>query len=196
MGLRELSDAELLAAVADRDPDGISVLFDRYGGLAFGVALKVLADRGAAEDVVQEAFLSIWRQAGSFDTLKGSARTWLLTVVRNRAVDRLRASRNRLEKDRTIEGMENQLGVPGVWAEVSAGLDRDSIRGALGALPAEQREVIELAYFSGLTHVEIADQLEIPLGTIKGRMRIGLRKLRALLEPYEVAGSVDLAESW
>ena len=196
MGVREVTDEELLTAVADRDPDGVAVLFDRYGGIAFGMALKVLTDRGAAEDVVQEAFLSIWKQAASYDTSRGSARTWLLTVVRNRAVDRLRSSRSRVSRDQPIEGMENELGVPDVWAEVSVNLDRESIQSALAELQGEQRQVIELAYFSGLTHVEIADKLAVPLGTVKGRMRIGLRKMRALLDPGELAGRRDLAESW
>jgi RNA polymerase sigma-70 factor (ECF subfamily) len=196
MGPRELTDEELLAAIAHRDPDGVSLLFDRYGGLAFAVALKVLTDRGAAEDVVQEAFLSIWKQAASYDTGRGPARTWLLTVVRNRAVDRLRSSRSRLAMDRPIEGMENRLGVPDAWAEVSVNLERESIQDALGELPGNQREVIEMAYFSGLTHVEIADRLAIPLGTVKGRMRIGLRKLRALLDAGQLTGRQDIAESW
>ena len=196
MGLRELSDEELLVAVADRDPDGVAVLFDRYGGIAFALALKVLSDRGAAEDVVQEAFLSIWKQAASFDTSRGSARTWLLTIVRNRAVDRLRSGRSRVALDRPLEGMENILGVPDVWSEVSDNLDRESIKGALNGLPGEQRTVIELAYFKGLTHVEIADKLAVPLGTVKGRMRIGLRKMRALLDPGEMTGGCEVAESW
>ena len=146
--------------------------------------------------MVQEAFLSIWKQAASFDTSRGSARTWLLTVVRNRAVDRLRSSRSRLSLNRPIEGMENVLGVPDAWSEVSVNLDRESIQSALAELQGEQRQVIELAYFSGLTHVEIADKLAVPLGTVKGRMRIGLRRMRALLDPAEPAGRRDLAESW
>jgi RNA polymerase sigma-70 factor (ECF subfamily) len=196
MGLRELSDEELLAAIAERDQDSVAVLFDRYGGLAFALALRVLSDHGTAEDVVQESFLSIWRQAASYDTSRGTARTWLLTVVRNRAVDRLRSNRIRVAMDRPIEGMDNSLGVSDVWAEVSVKIDREAIRESLSNLPAEQQEVIELAYFGGLTHVEIAERLSLPLGTVKGRMRIALRKLHSLLDPSEFeARSTHLAES-
>jgi RNA polymerase sigma-70 factor (ECF subfamily) len=196
MGLRELSDEELLAAIAERDQDSVAVLFDRYGGLAFALALRVLSDHGTAEDVVQESFLSIWRQAASYDTSRGTARTWLLTVVRNRAVDRLRSNRIRVAMDRPIEGMDNSLGVSDVWAEVSVKIDREAIRESLSNLPAEQQEVIELAYLGGLTHVEIAERLSLPLGTVKGRMRIALRKLHSLLDPSEFeARSTHLAES-
>jgi RNA polymerase sigma-70 factor (ECF subfamily) len=184
-----LSDEEVLAAVADRDPDAIAVLFDRYGGLAYSLAVRMLADPGAAEDVVQEAFLSVWRQAGRFDLAKGTARGWLMSIVRNRAVDRIRRRRSRGGgHDRGLDDINaEESWLPDVWAEVSVSLDRETITAALAELPESQRQVIDLAYYGGLTHVEIAQRLEVPLGTVKGRIRIGLKRLRDQLKDSQVA---------
>jgi RNA polymerase sigma-70 factor, ECF subfamily len=184
-----LSDEEVLAAVADRDPDAIAVLFDRYGGLAYSLAMRMLADPGAAEDVVQEAFLTVWRKAGRYDLARGAARSWLLSIVRNRAVDRIRRLRSRGGGHE--QGFDDLGGddpwLPDVWAEVSVSLDRQTIAAALAGLPKAQRQVIELAYYGGLTHVEIAQRLEVPLGTVKGRIRIGVKRLRDVLRNSEVA---------
>ena len=182
MSSRPSADEDLLSAISDRDPQGIADLYDRYAGIALAMAQRVVGDRGIAEDVVQEAFLSVWKQAATFDRGRGSVRTWVLTVVRNRAVDRLRGNRSRVSLDRPIEGVEHELGIPDVWNEVSDNLDRAAIRRALNGIPGDQREAIEMAFFGGLTHVEISDQLGLPLGTVKGRMRIGLKKMRSLLE--------------
>ena len=157
-------------------------LVDDHQGLAYAVALRVVGDPAVAEDVVQESFLSVWRQAATYDGLRGSMRTWVLTVVRNRAIDRVRAERSRPTSGAAdIDSMVSLHAESDVWADVSAALDAEAVRGALKALPAEQRETIELAYYRGLTHVEIAAQMSVPLGTVKGRMRIGLQKMRSAL---------------
>ena len=178
-----------MAAIADRDPDAIAVLFDRYGGLAYSLAVRMLADSGAAEDAVQEAFLSVWRQAARYDLARGAARSWLLSIVRNRAVDRIRRTRARGGgRERGLDDLGvDEPWLPDVWAEVSVSLDREAITAALAGLPDAQRQVIDLAYYGGLTHVEIAQRLEVPLGTVKGRIRIGLKKLRDALKDSEVA---------
>ena len=157
-------------------------LVEDHQGLAYAVALRVVNDPAVAEDVVQEAFLSVWRQASTYDGMRGSMRTWILTVVRNRAIDRVRAERSRPTSGATdIDALVTLHADTDVWADVSAQLDREAVIAALGGLPSEQRETIELAYYSGLTHVEIADRMSVPLGTVKGRMRMGLQKLRTVL---------------
>jgi RNA polymerase sigma-70 factor (ECF subfamily) len=157
-------------------------LVDEYQGIAFAVAQRVVGDAAVAEDVVQESFLSIWRQAASYDGGRGSLRTWVLTVVRNRAIDRVRSERSRATAGASnIDALPTLRAATDVWADVCAGLDREAVQRALAGLPGEQRATIELAYFGGLTHVEVAARMGVPLGTVKGRMRIGLQKLRAAL---------------
>jgi RNA polymerase sigma-70 factor (ECF subfamily) len=175
------SDMELASAIQSRDPDALAELFDRYGSLCFGLAFRIVKDRQAAEEVVQEAYLNVWRKADSYDFGRGALRTWLLTVVRNRGLDRLRSNRLRVDQQVPLEDAENSLGGPDVWLEVAEKLDREAITAALAELPEEQRVAIELAFFSGLTHPELAERLGIPLGTVKGRLRLGLLKLRGLL---------------
>ncbi len=161
-------------------------LVEQHTGVAFSVAVRVVKDSAVAEDVVQDAFLSVWRQAASYNRDRGSLRTWLLTVVRNRAIDRVRAESSRLNAGAAdIDAMVSLAAETDVWADVSAGLDKDMVRASLDRLPAEQRQTIEMAYFDGLTHVEIAQKMAVPLGTVKGRMRIGLQKMRNhLLESH------------
>ena len=176
------ADADLLAAVAGRrDPDALAKLYDQYGGLAFGFTLRMLADPGAAEEVVQEAFFNVWRNAPSYDGRRGSVRNWILSIVHHQAIDRMRRLRTRQRLDSQQELTEDALQRPDVWGEVSAVLDRQLISQALRTLPREQRATIELAYFGGYTHTEIASLLRIPLGTVKGRLRLGMDKLRLLL---------------
>ena len=155
-------------------------LVDEHGPMAYAVALRVVGDPSIAEDVVQESFLSAWRQATTYDSGRGSVRTWLLTVVRNRAIDRIRSERSRPTSGAgDLDAMTWLRADTDVWADVAAGLDRDAVRTSLLRLPAEQRRTLELAYFDGLTHVEIAEKMSVPLGTVKGRMRMGLQKLRS-----------------
>lgn len=174
-------DSQVVARLKRGESAAIESLYDRYGRLAYGLAFRVLDDRSAAEDVVQEAFVSVWRNAAGFDSSRGGLRSWLLSIVRNRAIDRLRGSaRTRTEVD--LESAEPVAGVADVWQSVSLHLERKQIREGFAELPDAQRRTLELAYFGGYTHVEIANQMQVPLGTVKGRMRIGLEKMRSFLE--------------
>lgn len=175
-----VTDAELLAGIAHQDEASLAALYDRYHRLAFSLALRVVHDRGCAEDVVQDAFLSVWRRAGSFVEGRGSARTWLTSIVRNRAIDVVRARR---ESDADDEAVLLALrdGAPSVIEQVTATLDRDIVRAAIAELPIEQQRAIAMAYFEGLTHSEIAGATGLPLGTVKSRIRLGLARLRDAL---------------
>jgi RNA polymerase sigma-70 factor (ECF subfamily) len=183
--MAEAPDAELLAAVRQkRDPDALARLYDRYSSLAYGLVLRMVNDPGAAEEAVQEAFFSVWRNASSYNEQRGSVRNWILSIVHNQAIDRLRRMRARQRLDAQVELADDIAQRPDVWGEVAASLERQRIGQALGRLPSEQRAAIELAYFGGYSHSEIADLLRIPLGTVKGRLRLGMDKLRlALAEP-------------
>jgi len=174
-------DAEIAAQLRRGEATAIGRLYDRYGRLAYGLALRMLNDRGAAEDVVQDAFLDVWRNAGSFDTSRGTVRNWLLSIVHNRAIDRVRGAA-RIRRETQLEAAERTAGVPDAWEALSLELERTQIREAFAQLPDAQRRTLELAYFGGYTHVEIARQMDVPLGTVKGRMRIGLEKMRSFLQ--------------
>lgn len=179
--MTDASDADLIAAVAAGRQEALMALYDRHGGMAYGLAYRVLGDAGTAEEAVQDAFLQVWRRAGSFDLARGSAvRSWLLTIVHHRAIDLLR-KRSARSAPTPIEEMAERLSVPSAWPEVEATLLRERVRAAIGALPAEQRQAIELAYFDGLSHREIAERTGDPIGTVKGRLRLGLRKLSTML---------------
>lgn len=186
------TDGELLARIAARDDAALGVLYDRYSGLAFGLAYRVLRDRGQAEDVVQEAFLSVWRRAATFDAGKGSARGWLMSVVHNASIDRRRGRFRHQQDEVDIEDHAWRLADDDVWSDVSRQLDREQVRQALDEIPKEQRETLELAYFGGLTQAEIAEKTGEPLGTVKSRARLGLRRLEGLLRStYQGDGRVS-----
>jgi RNA polymerase sigma-70 factor, ECF subfamily len=172
------SDEQLVEAVAQADEDALGELYDRFGKIAYGLAYKILQDAALAEDAVQEAFLQIWRGAGSYRPERAKASTWLLTFVHRRAVDLVR----REERRRTIpvEPLPEPPG-SGLDEEVVVRSRADVVRDALRRLPPEQREAIELAYYGGLTQSELAARLDQPLGTIKSRMFTGLQRLRVLL---------------
>jgi RNA polymerase sigma-70 factor (ECF subfamily) len=175
-------ERELMARLARGDASALGVLYDRHAAQALGLARRILGDVGQAEEVVQDAFVAAWRRAATFDAARGGARSWLLGIVHHRAIDRLRAVRS---GGAAATGLDPSLGgdeAADVWREVAARLDRRRIVEALRTLPPVQREAVELAFFHGLTHVEIAERLDLPLGTIKGRVRLGLTKLRRLLE--------------
>jgi RNA polymerase sigma-70 factor, ECF subfamily len=186
------SDAELLAGIARHDEASLAALYDRYHRLAFSLALRVVNDRGRAEDVVQDAFLSIWRKAGSFVEGRGSAKTWLTSIVRNRAIDVVRARR---ESDADDEAVLLSLrdGAPSIVEQVTASLDRDTIRAAIAQLPVEQRQAIAMAYFEGLSHSEIADATGLPLGTVKSRIRLGMARLK---DSLVMAGIEQPSPAW
>ena len=175
------SDERLMLAISKGDEDSLGLLYDRYGKLSFSLAYRILGDDGQAEDVVQEAFIKVWRMAGSYNAVRGSARTWLLSVVHHQAVDACRSRRGAPPLEISAE-IEATLRMPtDVWDEVAGNLDREALLRALAQIPEDQRTTIELAYFRGYTHREIADLAKIPLGTVKGRIRIGMDKLRELL---------------
>ena len=144
--------------------------------------MRVLGDPGRAEDAVQDAFVNVWNRAASFDAQRGSLRAWLLTSVKNRCIDYLRGRGRREREERELEPDVAYAQSPSdPWREVALSLERTAVRDALASLPAEQRQVVELAYFGGYTHVEIADMARVPLGTVKGRMRLALEKMGSYL---------------
>jgi RNA polymerase sigma-70 factor (ECF subfamily) len=178
-----LADEELMPLVGRKDPEAFEVLYERHGGAAYSLAYRIVGERAAAEEVTQEAFISVWRSGERFDAARGSVRSWLLSIVRNRAIDFLRSRAGKAPKlDFDDEGALEQR--PAAERTEEEALRRETageLRGALGKLPGEQSKVIELAYFGGFSHSEIAEILGLPMGTVKGRMRLGLEKIRGEL---------------
>lgn len=169
--------------IGEKDPEAFEVFYDRHGGVAFSLAYRIVGERGAAEDVVQEAFISIWRSGARYDQGRGSVRSWMLGIVRNRGIDFLRSKAGRAPKlDFDDDAVLEHRPADGLTdAEALRRETAREVRGALGELPGEQSKVIELAYFGGFSHSEIASMLGVPLGTVKGRMRLGLEKIRGEL---------------
>jgi RNA polymerase sigma-70 factor (ECF subfamily) len=174
--------------LAGGDLGALDLLYEQYGAMAFSIAYRITGDRSAAEDVVQEAFVGAWRNAGRYADGRGTVRTWLLSIVHHRAIDAIRRRRPTVELPETEAGLPATLTLPDAWREVELGLDRDAVRAAMATISAVQREAIELAYFGGLTQAEIAERTGVPLGTVKGRLRLGLQGLRAALLPYHGGG--------
>jgi RNA polymerase sigma-70 factor (ECF subfamily) len=177
--LAHLSDEALVALLARGDEGALAELYDRFGAVAYGLALRVARDAVLAEDAVQEAFLTVWRTASRFVAERAKARTWILTLVHRRAVDLVRR-----EQIRRTDPLKEQAESGGRTAEEEAWLrlERTRVQEALKRLPDQQREAIELAYYGGFTQSELADRLGEPLGTVKSRMFTGLSRLRELLE--------------
>jgi RNA polymerase sigma-70 factor (ECF subfamily) len=187
--LRALADEDLMQLVKGGEVRAFDVIFDRHAGAAFSLAYRMSGRRSVAEDIVQEAFLSIWRSGGRYDRARGSVRSWVLGVVHNRAIDAFRRESVKDRRDVPDLGISERMRAPQLTErEVEQRDDARLVRSALEELPAEQRRVIELAYFGGFTHAEIAEMLELPAGTVKGRMRLGLTKLRLALG--DTAGSL------
>lgn len=182
-GTLSWDDDALMAAIQARDDAALATFYDRYGRLAFGLAYRMLGERGMAEDVVQEAFLNAWRRAGSFELGRGSARSWLMSIVHNLAIDRRRGRQRRIWSDVALDEVETILATDedDAFAVVAQSVEAERVQSVLQELPEEQRQAIVLAYFAGLTHQEIAEQTGTPLGTVKSRMRLGLRRMRTLL---------------
>lgn len=180
----EPTDEELISAICKGEESAIETLYEHYHRYAYSLAYRILRDPVASEDIVQDAFLAIWRKASLYQAQNGNVLSWIQAIVRHRAIDKIRASAHRdyqwtpLQVDNEQEPPSEQ---PDVWEQAWQSEQHRIIREVMVQIPSEQRMVIELAYFGGLTHVEIAEQCQIPLGTVKGRMRLGLQKMKALL---------------
>jgi RNA polymerase sigma-70 factor (ECF subfamily) len=180
--MHALADEDLMALAQDGEARAYDVIFDRHAGAAFSLAYRMCGRRALAEEVVQDAFLSLWRSGGRYDRSRGSVRAWVLTVVHNRAVDTFRREIVREDRADYDDSIAEQLPARDETdAEVERREDATQVRRALDKLPSDQRRVIELAYFGGYTHSEIAGIEGLPAGTVKGRMRLGLTKLRLAL---------------
>ena len=185
--LRKLADEELMQLVREGDSAAFAVVYERHATAAFSLAFRMCGKRALAEDVVQEAFLSLWRSGARYDGTRGSVRTWVLGIVHNRAIDALRRGVVQERGRVSDEGIEEQLeATERTEQEVGRRDEAREIRAALVGLPPEQSRVIELAYYGGFTHSEIATMLDTPVGTIKGRMRLGLQKMRSQLSSERV----------
>ena len=182
------SDVELLTKIAHRDEASLATLYDRYHLLAFSVALRVVNDRGRAEDVVQDAFLAVWRKAASYAEGRGSVKTWIASIVRNRAIDVVRARRESSSDDEAaLLALADPR--PPVAEQVTASLDRELIHNAVRELPLAQRRAIAMAYFEGRSHSEISNVTGLPLGTVKSRIRLAMHRLRGPLSEAGMAPS-------
>ena len=174
-----LADEELISLVhTNQDPHAFATLYDRHSRAAFSLAYRMMGDHQAAEDILQESFLKLWRSASSYRAERASLRTWLLSIVHNRAIDQLRSRATKRRTQQKIEAVAPRYEASEAFGHTLANFQREQVREALRSLPEEQLKTLELAYFSGYTHVEIAELLGVPLGTVKGRMRLGLKKVR------------------
>jgi RNA polymerase sigma-70 factor (ECF subfamily) len=170
------TDLALVAAIRSGDQSAMAALYDRYSSIVYAVALRVLQDTGSAEDVLQDIFMQLWRKPGAFDASRGNMAAWLAVITRNRAIDALRRRRPQDDIENVIVSVE-----PDLASEADRSRAMDKVRGALQAMPSAQRSALEMAYFEGLTHSEIAEKTGEPLGTIKTRIRTGLLSLRKVL---------------
>jgi RNA polymerase sigma-70 factor (ECF subfamily) len=183
--LQRLADEDLMPLVERKQPDAFEILYDRHGGAAYSLAYRIVGDRAVAEEVTQEAFLSAWRSGARYDRARGSVRTWLLGVVRNRAIDVLRRESTRgapaLSLDSDVAPVREPATPELTDVEAVRRETAREVRGVLTQLPDDQLKVVQLAYFGGLSQSEIAEALGMPLGTVKGRMRLAMEKMRAKL---------------
>jgi RNA polymerase sigma factor, sigma-70 family len=171
------ADAALVSAIRAGDPGAMALLYDRYGSIVYSVALRVLGDTGSAEDVLQDVFMQLWRNPNSFDSSRGSLGPWLAVIARNRAIDAIRKRRPETDIDDVIISVQ-----PDMASDAERGLAMEKVRDAMESMAAPQRTALEMAYFEGLTHSEIAEKTGEPLGTIKTRIRTGLLSLRKVFQ--------------
>ena len=169
------------------DAEAFAVLYDRHGRPAYSLAYRMMGEKQAAEELAQNAFIKVWRGAGSYRAERASVRTWILSIVHNRGIDQLRSHASRRRLQEKIEASAASSQPSEAFAETWRNTQSEQVREALNTLPKEQLKILELAYFSGYTHVEIAELLGVPLGTVKGRMRAGLKKMRAYFGSQSVA---------
>jgi RNA polymerase sigma-70 factor (ECF subfamily) len=182
-----LADEDLISFVGQGDAEAFTTLYDRHSRAAFSLAYRMMGERQASEDLAQDAFLKVWRGASSYRADRGSVRTWILSIVHNRGIDQIRSQASRRRTQEKIEASAPRSQPSEAFAETLRNSQRDQVRQALNTLPPEQLKILELAYFSGYTHVEISDLLGLPLGTVKGRMRLGLKKIRDYFESRDAA---------
>ena len=173
-----LADEELVSLVEQGDAEAFAMLYDRHSRPAYSLAYRMMGEKQAAEDLLQDALLKVWRAAGTYRPERGSVRTWILSIVHNRAIDQLRSLASRRRTQKKVEASAPRSQPSDAFSEAWRNSQRDQVREALGTLPPEQLKILELAYFSGYTHVEISELLGVPLGTVKGRMRLGLKKIK------------------
>jgi RNA polymerase sigma-70 factor, ECF subfamily len=173
-----LADENLISFVGKGDAEAFTTLYDRHSHAAFSLAYRVMGERQAAEDLVQDTFLKLWRSATSYRPERGGVRTWLLSIVRNGGIDQIRSQASRRRTQETFEASAPRSQPSEAFAETLRNSQRNQVREALDTLPPEQLKILELAYFSGYTHVQISELVDVPLGTMKGRMRLGLKKMR------------------
>ncbi len=189
LAANEQSDEALILAIAGGAVWAMEPLYQRYSRILYSMAYRMVSDHQVAEDLIQEAFLSVWRRAISYSPQSGAVRSWLISIVHHRTIDYLRSVRRRsVMKEATWEEVEqdDRAAVPDVWDEAWRSIQSSQVRAALMDIPTEQRMVIELAYFQGWTHTEIAEGCQIPLGTVKARLRLGLNHLKRALEKMGV----------
>ena len=179
-------DVNLLRRIAEGDRSAFASFYDLYSGLLFSIAVRILNDNKEAEDVLQEVFLQIWEKAGAYDPLLGKPASWAVTLTRNKAIDRIRASQRRVKliEQATVEAAVSPDNTPSANEKLHGKENAERVRSGVAALPPDQRRAIEMAFFSGLTQDEIARKLQEPLGTIKARIRRGMLKLREKLEGF------------
>jgi RNA polymerase sigma-70 factor, ECF subfamily len=164
------------------DAEAFATLYDRHGRMAYSLAYRIMGEKQEAEVVVQEAFIKVWRSAGGYRVGRGSVRTWILSKVHNCGIDQIRSHARRGRMQEKVEASTPKSEPSEAFAETWKNTQQEQVREALNTLPPEQLKILELAYFSGHTHVEIAQRLDLPLGTVKGRMRLGLQKLRGVFQ--------------
>jgi RNA polymerase sigma-70 factor, ECF subfamily len=180
------ADEDLMGLVDVGDAEALAALYDRHGRMAYSLAYRMMGEKQEAEDVVQEAFIKVWRSAGGYRVGRGSVRTWILSIVHNRGIDQIRSHARRGKMQDKVEASAPTSEPSEAFAESWKNAQQEQVREALNTLPHEQLKILELSYFSGHTHAEIAEHLELPLGTVKGRMRLGLQKLR---DYYQTRGA-------
>lgn len=182
-----LADEDLISLAETGDAGAFAALYDRHSRSAYSLAYRMMGERQAAEDLVQDVFLKVWRAAGSYRAERGSVRTWILSIVHNRGIDQIRAAASRRRTQDKVEVSAAKTQPSEAFASAWRNSQRDQVRDALNTLPPEQLKILELAYFSGYTHTEISELLGLPLGTVKGRMRLGLKKIKDYFDARDLA---------
>jgi len=182
-----LADEDLMSLMDGGDAAAFAALYDRHSRAGYSLAYRMMGEKQAAEDLTQDAFLKVWRSAGGYRSERGSVRTWILSIVHNRGIDQIRSLASRRRTQDRVEQAAPRSQPSEAFAEAWRNRQRDQIREALNTLPEEQLKILEFAYFSGYTHVEISNLLDLPLGTVKGRMRLGLKKIREYFDQENVA---------